>query len=176
MESRVSTEDFLRILLASLCDFGRNRRPRAHTGDTRKSLCSHVHLQIKLSILQSVNMWRKCMPVFFPIQSSSIVVEKPLRKRYSCNHKSPCQIPSNAIAEDQPHICIPPKENLRCRVVPHNSLDLDLILCSILLEEVVCVSLRWRVWVGIIKKILDAEKNLLDRDRGLPTLFFVQDG
>jgi hypothetical protein len=115
------------------------------------------------------------MPVFFPIQSSSIVFEKPLQKDIPATIKAPVKSRPTPLLKINP-ICIPPKENLRCRVVPHNSLDLNLILCSILLEEVVCVSLRWRVWVGIIKKILDAEKNLLDCDRGLPTLLFVQDG
>jgi len=65
------------------------------------------------------------------------------------------------------------KEDLRSRMFPDNTLDLVLICHSILLEEVVRVGLRWRVGVGVVEEVLNAEKDLLDGNCGLPAFFFV---
>jgi hypothetical protein len=66
--------------------------------------------------------------------------------------------------------------SLRCWIVSHNPLDLALVCCAVLAEEVVCVSLGWRVWVRIVQEILHSEKDLFDGDRWLPALFLIQDG
>lgn len=65
--------------------------------------------------------------------------------------------------------------NLRRWILPNDPLDLILVRRAILLEEVVRISLGWRVGVGVIKQILNAEKNLLYGDRRFPALLFVQD-
>jgi hypothetical protein len=64
--------------------------------------------------------------------------------------------------------------DLRCRVITNDSLDLGLVCGAIFLEEVVGISLGWRVGVGVIEEVLNTEKNLLDGNRRLPTLFLVQ--
>jgi hypothetical protein len=38
------------------------------------------------------------------------------------------------------------------------------------------ISLGGRVWVRLIKQVLDAEEDLLDGDSWLPCIFFIQDG
>ena len=63
----------------------------------------------------------------------------------------------------------------RCWIVPHDSLDFLLVSLTISLEEVVGIGLRWRIRVWVVEQILDAEKDLFDRDGWLPALFFVQD-
>jgi hypothetical protein len=70
---------------------------------------------------------------------------------------------------------MPPEHLLRSWVVSYNPLDLVLICSPILLEEVVCVSLSWRVGVGVIEKVLNSEEDLLDGDGRLPALLFIQD-
>lgn len=72
-------------------------------------------------------------------------------------------------------ICMPPEHLLRSWVFSYNPLDLVLICSPIPSEEVVCVSLSWRVGVGVIEKVLNSEEDLLDGDGRLPALLFIQD-
>jgi len=59
-------------------------------------------------------------------------------------------------------------------MVPNDALDFSLICSLILLEQIVRVGLSWRFGIRGIQQFLDAKKDLLDRDSGLPSLFFVQ--
>lgn len=63
---------------------------------------------------------------------------------------------------------------LHRRVLPHNLADAPLICRTILLEEVVGISLRGRLGVWVIEQILDAKKDLLDGDCGSPRFLLVQ--
>src|ERR1041385_469075 len=63
--------------------------------------------------------------------------------------------------------------DLRHWIFPHNSLDPLLVLSSVSLEEVVGLSLGGRIGVGLIEKLLDAKKNLFERDGRFPRLLFV---
>jgi hypothetical protein len=67
------------------------------------------------------------------------------------------------------------KKSLGRRVLPYDFLDLALIRCSIFLEEVVSVGLGWGVGVWLVEQVLDTEENLLNGDRWLPCIFFIQD-
>lgn len=64
--------------------------------------------------------------------------------------------------------------HLWCRILLDDVLDLLLVCCAILLEQVVCFRLGWRVWVGVVEQILNADQDVFDRDRWLPTFVFVQ--
>lgn len=55
--------------------------------------------------------------------------------------------------------------------LPH----LLLVRYTILLEQIVGLGLRWRLRVDLVEKHLDAEKDLLDGDGGLPGFLFIQD-
>ena len=55
-----------------------------------------------------------------------------------------------------------------------NAFDLFVIGLAIFLEEVIGISLGGRLRVWIVEQILNPNKDLLDGDRGFPTLFFVQ--
>ena len=63
----------------------------------------------------------------------------------------------------------------RSRVIPDDLLDLLVVGSAILAEEVVGFSLSGRLGVGLVQQRLNAEKNLLDGDSGLPGLFLVED-
>ena len=63
-----------------------------------------------------------------------------------------------------------------CRILFHNGFDLLFVGLAISFEEVVGISLCWRIRVWIVEQVLDTEENLLDSDGWLPTLFFIQDG
>jgi hypothetical protein len=54
-------------------------------------------------------------------------------------------------------------------------LDLAFICGLVFLEQVEGIGLRWRLWVGLVEKRLDAEEDLLDVYRRLPAFFFVED-
>lgn len=54
-------------------------------------------------------------------------------------------------------------------------LHASLVLDPILLEEVICVGLGGRLGIWVVQKILNAEKDLLHSDGGLPSLLLVQD-
>lgn len=64
---------------------------------------------------------------------------------------------------------------LRSRVLTDNALDAPLVLGPILLEHVVGLRLSWRLGVGVVEKVLDTQKDLLNGDGWLPGLFLVQD-
>lgn len=70
----------------------------------------------------------------------------------------------------------PRQTHLGCWVVSHDPLDLVLVCCAVLLEEIVGIGLCWRVWVGVVEKVLDTEENLLNRNRWLPSFLLVQNG
>lgn len=80
-----------------------------------------------------------------------------------------------------PHLQLPPStihlppSTLRRRIIPNNSLDFPLICRTVLLEQIECLGLRRRVWVGVVQQVLDPEQDLLDCDGGLPAFFFVED-
>lgn len=61
------------------------------------------------------------------------------------------------------------------RVFFHDLTDSLLVGLAIVLVERVGVRLRRRVEIRIVQQILDAAEDLLDRDRGLPSLLLVQD-
>ena len=63
-----------------------------------------------------------------------------------------------------------------CRIVFHNGFDLLFVGLAISFEEVIRISLCWRIGIWIVQQVLDTEENLLDSDGWLPTLFFIQDG
>lgn len=60
-------------------------------------------------------------------------------------------------------------------VLSDGALDALLVFYSILLEKVVRLSLRRRVWIRIVEEVLNSERNLLDSDSGFPALVLVQD-
>lgn len=64
----------------------------------------------------------------------------------------------------------------RSRVIPDDLLDLLVVGSAILAEEVVGFSLSGRLGVGLVQQRLNAEKNLLDGDSGLPAFLFVENG
>lgn len=82
--------------------------------------------------------------------------------------------------ESQVHVCLrldPPFSSLLRRLVLLDDLPNPLlILRTISLIHIVRLSLSGRFGVGVIEKILDAEKDLFDGNGGLPCLFLVQDG
>lgn len=51
-----------------------------------------------------------------------------------------------------------------------------LISLAILLEQLVRISLGGRVDIGLVEQLLDAEQDLLDGNRRLPALLFIEDG
>jgi hypothetical protein len=53
--------------------------------------------------------------------------------------------------------------------------DPSLVLDLVFLKEVVRLSLCGRVGVRIVEKVLNAKRNLLDGDGGLPTFLLIQD-
>lgn len=55
-------------------------------------------------------------------------------------------------------------------------LNLFFVGLAILLKEIVGFSLSWRFGIRIVQQILNAKKDLLDCDRWLPSLLFIQDG
>lgn len=61
------------------------------------------------------------------------------------------------------------------RVISHNPFDFILIRRPVLLVEVVCISLGWRVGIGVVKEILDTKEDLFNGDCWFPAFFFVQD-
>lgn len=61
-------------------------------------------------------------------------------------------------------------------MVSYDLLNLSIIARAVLLEQVVGVGLSWRLGVGVVKKVLDTEQDLLDGDSWFPALLFVQDG
>lgn len=58
---------------------------------------------------------------------------------------------------------------------PDNVLDLLDVCRPVLLEHVKGLGLGRRIGVGVIEEVLDAQKDLLDGDGGLPGLVLVQD-
>lgn len=64
----------------------------------------------------------------------------------------------------------------RSRVVSDDLLDLLVVGSAVLTEEVVGFSLSGRLGVGLVQQRLNAEKNLLDGDGGLPAFLFVENG
>lgn len=65
--------------------------------------------------------------------------------------------------------------NLWGGILPHDALDPTFILLTIFLEEIVRLSLGWRLGVGVVEQVLNAKQDLLHRDGRLPCLFFVED-
>lgn len=61
-------------------------------------------------------------------------------------------------------------------MVSYDLLNLSIIARAVLLEQVVGVGLSWRLGIGVVKKVLDTEQDLLDGDSWFPALLFVQDG
>jgi hypothetical protein len=61
-------------------------------------------------------------------------------------------------------------------VVSDDLLDLLLVGSAVFAEQIVSLCLSRRLGVGLVKQRLDAEKNLLDGDGGLPAFLLVQDG
>lgn len=70
----------------------------------------------------------------------------------------------------------PPPPTLRRRIIPHHLLDPPLIRGAILLEQIIRIRLRGTLRIHLIEQHLDADQNLLDRDRGPPPLLFVENG
>jgi len=66
--------------------------------------------------------------------------------------------------------------HLRRRIILDDSLHLPLIASTILLEQIVCFSLGWRVGVWLVKQRLNAQEYFFDGDGGFPAFFFVEDG
>ena len=62
----------------------------------------------------------------------------------------------------------------RCRIFFDDVLNLLLVCLTIPLEEIVSVSLCWRVRIGVVEQILDAKKDLFDSNSRLPTFLFIQ--
>ena len=62
-----------------------------------------------------------------------------------------------------------------CWVFLHNLLDFLVVGLAIFLEQIICFCLCWRFRVGIIQKVLNSKKDLLDRDCRLPSFLFVKD-
>lgn len=60
------------------------------------------------------------------------------------------------------------------RVLPHDLLDLFLVLGAILLEQVICFSLSRRLRVDLVQQHLDSQQNLLDRDCRFPAFFLIE--
>jgi hypothetical protein len=61
-------------------------------------------------------------------------------------------------------------------ILLHDVLDLLLVCRPVLLKEVERIGLRGGLGVRLVEQRLYAEEDLLDRDRGLPAFFFVEDG
>jgi hypothetical protein len=55
-------------------------------------------------------------------------------------------------------------------------LNLLLVRRPVLLKEVERIGLRGRLGVRLVEQGLYTEEDLLDRDRGLPAFFFVENG
>lgn len=88
----------------------------------------------------------------------------PVPYRYhSCNRKIPP--PDHAPVSSVPN-----------RILLDYAFDSSLIFRSVLLKQVVRLSLRGRVGIRIVQEILYAQCDLLDGDGRLPALLFVQDG
>jgi len=66
--------------------------------------------------------------------------------------------------------------SLRSRrlIVPDHLLDLLLVRLGILLEQRVRIRLRRTVWIWLVQQRLHTEKDVLQRDRGLPAFVLVQ--
>lgn len=62
---------------------------------------------------------------------------------------------------------------LRRWVLLDDLLDFALVRGLVLLEQVESIGLRGRLWVGLVQKRLDTQKDLLDVYRGLPAFFLV---
>lgn len=54
--------------------------------------------------------------------------------------------------------------------------DFALVCRLVLLEQIKCVGLRRRLWVGFVEQRLNTQQDLFDIYRGLPAFFFVEDG
>lgn len=67
------------------------------------------------------------------------------------------------------------ESRLKRRVLPDNLLYSPFICRAVFLKEIVRVGLGRGFGVGIVKQILNAQKNLLYGNRGFPGFFFVQD-
>jgi hypothetical protein len=66
--------------------------------------------------------------------------------------------PSNAVLNaTHPYAIQHERACLWRRILLHDPLDLALIRCSVLLEEVVGISLGWRVWVWLVEQVLNAK-------------------
>jgi hypothetical protein len=63
---------------------------------------------------------------------------------------------------------------LRCWVLAHNLSYFLLVGCAILFVEVICISLRWRIWVRVVEKVLDSEEDFFDGDCGSPGLLLIE--
>ena len=71
---------------------------------------------------------------------------------------------------------VAPETLLRRWVVFDDVLNLLVVCFTVLLEQVVCFGLRRRLWVWVVKQVLDPQKNLLDCNGRFPAFFLVQDG
>lgn len=60
-------------------------------------------------------------------------------------------------------------------MISDDSLDLLFIGGLVLLEEIVCIGLSWRIRVGGVQELLNSKENLFDGDGGLPAFLLVQD-
>lgn len=66
------------------------------------------------------------------------------------------------------------EETLRRRILANYAPDALFVLDLVFLEQIVGVGLGGRLGVGVVEQVLDAQKNLLDRDGRLPGLFLVE--
>jgi len=65
-------------------------------------------------------------------------------------------------------------DQLRRRILLHDVLNLLLVCRPIFLEQVERIGLRRRLRVRLVKQRLNAHQNILDRNRGFPALFLVE--
>lgn len=64
---------------------------------------------------------------------------------------------------------------LGCGVLANDALDSLLVLDLVPLEEIVRLSLRGGLGVGVVEEVLDSQEDLLDGDGRLPGFVFIED-
>jgi hypothetical protein len=65
-------------------------------------------------------------------------------------------------------------DHLRRRILLHDVLNLLLVRRPIFLEQIERIGLRRRLRVRLIQQRLNAQQNILDRNRRFPALFLIE--